>query len=144
LVGLASSAGFGWAEWRAQWRLAYALPTALEGRDMRVSGRIVGVPEPFAQGTRFTFEVSDVIGATGAGNGAAGDVDFDHFPRKVLLSWYRPTAELAQQLQPGRHWQLTVRLRRVHGSANPGGFDTERWMLERDIRAARCVRCPHR
>jgi len=140
LVGLALSAGFGWAELRAEWRLAYALPAAFEGRDMRVSGRIVGVPEPFAQGMRFTFEVSDVVDISESGKGAAAGVDFDHFPRKLLLSWYRPTPQLAQQLQPGRHWQLTVRLRRVHGSANPGGFDMERWMLERDIRASGQVR----
>jgi len=140
LVGLALSAGFGWAEWRAECRLAYALPAAIEGRDIRVSGRIVGVPEPFAQGMRFAFEVSDLIDVAESGKGPAADVDFDHFPRKLLLSWYRPTPQLAQQLQPGRHWQLTVRLRRVHGSANPGGFDTERWMLERDIRASGQVR----
>ena len=140
LVGLALSAGFGWAELRAEWRLAYALPAAFEGRDMRVSGRIVGVPEPFAQGMRFTFQVSGVTDETGPGKGPAVDVDFAHFPRKVLLNWYRPAPQLAQQLQPGRHWQLTVRLRRVHGIANPGGFDTERWMLERDIRASGQVR----
>ena len=140
LVGLALSAGFGWAEWRAQLRLAYALPAEIEGRDVRVSGHIVGVPEPFAQGMRFAFEVGSVINVTKSEKDPVAKVDFDHFPRKILLSWYRPAPQLAQQLQPGRQWQLTVRLRRVHGSANPGGFDTERGMLERDIRASGQVR----
>ena len=43
-------------------------------------------------------------------------------------------------LAPGERWQLTVRLRRPRGSANPYGFDYEAWLLERDIRATGNVR----
>ena len=43
-------------------------------------------------------------------------------------------------MRPGEVWQLTARLRRPHGNANPGGFDYEAWLLERNIRATGYVR----
>jgi competence protein ComEC len=41
---------------------------------------------------------------------------------------------------PAERWRFTVRLRRPHGSLNPGGFDLEAWMLERNLRASGYVR----
>lgn len=35
----------------------------------------------------------------------------------------------------GERWRFVVRLRRPHGYANPGGFDLEAWLLERNLRA---------
>jgi competence protein ComEC len=137
-LALALSAGFCWAALRAELRLACALPLALEGRDLRVAGRVSGVPEPFSAGTRFLFKVEAV--AAVAGEALPVALDPAHFPRTVQLSWYHPAPQLAEQLQAGRSWQLTVRLRRVHGSANPGGYDTERALLERDVRASGTVR----
>jgi competence protein ComEC len=138
VLALALSAGFCWAALRAELRLAYALPLALEGRDLRVAGRVSGVPEPFSAGTRFLFKVEAV--AAVAGETLPVTLDPAHFPRTVQLSWYHPAPQLAEQLQPGQAWQLTVRLRRVHGSANPGGYDTERALLERNVRASGTVR----
>ncbi|MGI4846704.1 MAG: ComEC/Rec2 family competence protein [Janthinobacterium lividum] len=52
-----------------------------------------------------------------------------------------PTSAMpAPQLQPGERWQLTVRLRRPHGNANPYGFDYEAWLLEQNLRATGSVR----
>src|SRR5258705_7540094 len=44
------------------------------------------------------------------------------------------------ELRAGERWQLTVRLRRPHGTLNSYGFDYEAWLLERDIRATGYVR----
>src|SRR5512142_101529 len=49
--------GFGWAAERAQWRLAEALPPAMEGGDAVVTGIVSGLPQPGETGTRFLFEV---------------------------------------------------------------------------------------
>lgn len=130
LVTAACAGGYGWAGWRANVRLADALPTAEEGRDRTVTGTIVALPERIDRGWRFEF----------APDGGAG------LPQRVLLSWYAqpyredgPPAEVPP-LHPGDRWQLTVRLKRPHGNANPDGFDYEGWLFERGIRATGYVR----
>jgi competence protein ComEC len=134
VLALALAAGFGWAAWRAEHRLLAALPLALEQRELTVSGVVRGVPEPQAYGTRFVFQI--VGSQPGLPLG---------LPRTVWLTWYlaRPQAGQAPaapvDLQPGQRWRLSVRLRRPHGNANEFGFDRERWMLERDLRAAGTV-----
>ena len=40
----------------------------------------------------------------------------------------------------GERWRVVARLRRPHGSVNPGGFDLEAWLLERNLRATGYVR----
>lgn len=110
--------GVGWAAWRAESRLANHLPGDLEGRDVIVSGVVANLPQPFAQGVRFEFAVNSALTADG---------QVATLPPRVMLSWYasRGRDEVAEvpSLQPGEVWQLTVRLRRPHGNANPGGFD---------------------
>ncbi len=60
------------------------------------------------------------------------------------FSWYqgRRDSERTGRLvvRPGEHWRLTVRLKRPHGNANPGVFDYEAWLLERNIRATGYIR----
>ncbi|WP_412479581.1 ComEC/Rec2 family competence protein [Azonexus sp. IMCC34839] len=123
--------GFGWAAWRAELRLADELPIAMEGSDVGIVGVIAGLPQGFANGSRFEFDVERV-----ATEGAA-------VPGRIMLSWYRGRSEGEAELpplRPGERWQLTVRLKRPHGNANPGGFDYEAWLLERNIRATGYVR----
>src|SRR5690606_7639089 len=43
-------------------------------------------------------------------------------------------------LVPGERWQLTVRLKRPRGTANPHAFDYEAWLFERGLRATGYVR----
>jgi competence protein ComEC len=66
-------------------------------------------------------------------------------PRHVVLSWWGGSSREEQPaalpaLAPGERWQLTVRLRRPRGTANPHGFDYEAWLLERNLRATGYVR----
>jgi len=124
--------GFAWAGWRAEIRLADALPTAWEGRDVEVVGVVATLPQDFSQGTRFEFAVEKVSTATAV------------VPQRIMLSWYQGQRDgeefVRQPLRPGERWQMTVRLKRPHGNSNPNGFDYEAWLLERDIRATGYVR----
>ncbi len=126
--------GFGYAGWRAETRLADALPRAWEGRDIEVNGVVTNLPQINERGTRFEFDVEEI--RTGGAQ----------VPKHISLSWYteRPRANTdpkpPPELRPGQRWQLTVRLRRPHGTQNPHGFDFEAWALERNIRATGYVR----
>lgn len=149
VFALALAVGLSWADWRAERRLQTALPPALEQRDLIVVGVIRGLPEPLEYGTRFVFQISDythdrasqIAGATGADARLGLPA---HLPQTVLLTWYTGSKTTPAQtppvdLQPGQRWRMTVRLRRPHGNANEFGFDRERWMLERDLRATGTV-----
>lgn len=124
--------GFAWAGWRADIRLADHLEAGWEGRDVEVIGVIAGLPQDFSNGTRFEFDVSSVSPKAAI------------VPQRIMLSWYqgRRDEELFARLPvlPGEQWRFTVRLKRPHGNANPGGFDYEAWLLERNIRASGYVR----
>ena len=117
----------------AAWRLADALATADEGRDVRVRGVIASLPAFFDGGTRFTARIEQVVGA--ADGGAAFAV-----PRQVALSWYGAGPAGVPPLLPAQRWEWTVRLHRPQGTVNPAGFDAEAWLFEQDIRAQGSVR----
>lgn len=135
LIALAVLA-FGSTGWRAQSRLAEALPSALEGRDLQLTGVIASLPQSDAVGTRFVFAVEQAL---------LGDTPVP-VPRRVSLGWYRNAAADAllpapeRELRAGQRWRFSVRLRQPHGSLNPHGFDLELWLFERGIRASGYVR----
>ncbi|HUI99906.1 MAG TPA: DNA internalization-related competence protein ComEC/Rec2 [Usitatibacter sp.] len=122
--------GFGYAAWRAELRLAEALPAAMEGRDVVVTGIVSGLPQERAEGTRFLFDVED----WGAGARNRGEL-----PSTLSLAWYAHDAT-TPRVAACERWRLAVRLKRPHGLANPHGFDFESWALERGIRATGYVR----
>ncbi|KGF82068.1 competence protein ComEC [Massilia sp. JS1662] len=123
--------GFGWAAFLAHGALADRLAAADEGRDVTLVGIVDNLPYHFERGVRFNFAVERVAGVT------------MKVPRRISLSWYsglRDTVAAGGDVQPGQRWQLTVRLQRPHGNANPGGFDYEAWLLEQGVRATGYVR----
>jgi competence protein ComEC len=120
-------AGVMLAAFWADARLRVQLDPAWEGRDARVTGVIAQLPQTGERGVRFLFDVEHV---------ATPSADL---PARVSLTWYAEDGS-APALHPGQRWTLTVRLRRPHGTANPFGFDSEAWMLERGIRATGYVR----
>ena len=139
LVAAVFVAGFGWATWRAQLRLAESLPHVLEGRDIVVVGTVAALPGSDARGVRFPFTVESVAGRDPDGRVLV-------VPSHLSLGWYRPRHGDAidggsvPDIRPGQRWRLTVRLKRPHGSANPFGFDYEYWLLEEGLRATGSVR----
>ena len=123
--------GFGWAAYLAHGALAQQLDRADEGRDVTVIGTVSDLPYRFGQGVRFNFLIERVVGAAA------------QLPRRVSLGWYadaRGKPSDVGDVQPGERWQLTVRLQRPHGNANPYGFDYEVWLLEQGLRATGYVR----
>ena len=127
--------GFAWAGLFAHFYLAQELPKDWEGRDLTVVGTIDSLPTYFERGVRFNLAVERVV---------SPDADKPILPKRIALSWYSAfSADELQpvgNVQPGERWQLTVRLRRPHGNANPHGFDYEVWLLEQNLRATGYVR----
>lgn len=152
-------AGFGYAAWRAETRLADALAPEWEGRDVAIVGVVDDLPDVSPRGVRFAFAVERV------------ETPDAIVPSRVSLSWMaageveararalrgemregaaraHPTAtgpdiearDDAPEVAAGERWRLVVRLKRPHGYANPGGFDLEAWLLERNLRATGYVR----
>jgi competence protein ComEC len=139
--------GFSYAHWRAEIRLADALDTAWEGRDVVIEGNISRLPQRLTNSPRpawrFEFQVDKTLSVEAK------------IPNNLRLSWYgqlptRPldedeasdseTSPTETTLQPGDRWRFKVRLKRPHGNANPGGFDYEGWLFEHNIRATGYVR----
>ena len=127
------AAGFYYAATRAQLRMDDALSPEWEGRDVQIVGVISSLPQHYERSVRFELDVERVI--------TQGAV----IPAHVALTWWGYASKDGQrgtqpEIKPGERWQLTVRLRRPRGSANPHGFDYEAWLFERDIRATGTVR----
>lgn len=123
--------GFSWAALLATLALQHELPKEQEGRDITLTGTIASLPFHFDQGVRFNFLVEK------------SDDPKARIPPKIALAWYtgfRDTRYVVGDVQPGERWQLTVRLQRPHGNANPHGFDYEVWLLEQGVRATGYVR----
>lgn len=119
--------GVAWSGWRAHAMLADFLPMSWEQRDVEVVGVVEGLPRAMGDAVRFVFKVESAEAPV---------------PQRIQLSWFPPRRGdgPVPHISPGERWQLTVRLRRPHGFANPHGFDYEAWLLERGIRATGYVR----
>ena len=124
LLACSFALGFAYAGWRAADRLAVALAPADEGRDVDLIGVVAGLPSRIERGVRFEFVVEQVATAAAA------------VPPRLSLAWYGRDAAVL----PGERWAFTARLRRPHGTFNPGGFDLEAWLFERNLRAGGYVR----
>lgn len=116
--------GFVYAASLATLRMSDELTFDDEGRDIAVIGVIASLPAKLERGVRFEFDVDHTV------------TPQVHAPRRVLLGWYSGNVAV----QPGERWSFTLRLKRPHGTMNPGGFDFEAWMLERNLRASGYVR----
>jgi competence protein ComEC len=121
-------AGFGYAALRAQIRLAEELPRAWEDEDIEIVGVVDDLPTVSAQGARFAFTVERVRTPRAI------------VPSRLSLAWFAPLRpafadEDVPVVHAGERWVLTVRLKRPHGTVNPGGFDLEAWLLQQGLRA---------
>lgn len=132
LALMAAAAGaFGLTGWRAAVFAQQALPPELEGVDLLVQGRVVGLPRRSAQSQTWVFEPE----------AAWRDARAVRLPERLQLGWYLRGQPSTQALpRAGEHWQFTVRLRRPHGAFNPHGFDRERWLWEQGVGATGYVR----
>lgn len=132
--------GFCWAALYAHYYLSRQLSPALENRDLQIIGVIDNLPKRVPQGLQFNFLVEKYHSKVAPAGIEA--TTLDKLPDKLALAWFdQPSNPIAaKDLRPGQRWQLTVRLKRPHGNANPDGFDYEVWLLEQGIRATGSVR----
>lgn len=120
-------AGFSAFALEAQDALSGQLAPDLAGTPLDVTVYIAGFP----------------AGSDDARQFVARPVNQPELPRLLRLSWFDP------QTRPefGETWRLCVQLRSPRGTANPGGFDYERWLLREGIGATGYVcasRAPRR
>ncbi len=127
--------GHVWAAGFAHYYLADELSRELEGKDIIVIGTITSLPHRFERGVRFNFAVEQA---------QTTEKNLVNLPSRIALSWYSGQGSKSRStldaVRPGERWQLTVRLRRPHGNANPHGFDYEAWLLDQRLRATGYVR----
>ena len=118
---LAFVLGMLWHGLWAQGKIQDRLPVELEGVDMLVEGFVSNLPQQNQISQQFEFQITN------------SDSNFSD--RKVLLNYYGKGI-----IEPGQKWQMLVRLNRPHGFANPGGFDYEAWLFQKNISAKGYVR----
>jgi competence protein ComEC len=135
LAGMVA-AGYGHAGRLATGLLAQALPAALEGDDLDVTGVVATLPQRVPSGVRFRLEVEE---ARRRGEPVV-------LPPLVAVAWYASrdddAALLPQQreLGAGQRWRFLLRLRQPHALFNPYAFDTELMLFEQGVRATGTVR----
>ena len=127
--------GFFWATIFATIRLSDALPHEWEAKPIELVGVVASLSQLTERGERFHFDVEQVLTENAV------------VPQHVSLSFYPPNTwgDVSTAMQPakfkaGERWQLTVRLKRPHGTQNPHGFDFESWALAENIRAVGSVK----
>ncbi len=127
--------GYVWASLFASWYLHEELAAEIEGQDITVVGTIDSLPHVFPDGVRFNFAIEKTF---------PDATLLARLPQKIALSWYAASknsdASAIPEIMPGERWQLTVRMKRPYGNANPMGFDYEVWLLEQRLRATGTVR----
>ncbi len=113
--------GFFWSGWFAHQSMTRVLPHDSEGRVLKVKGIIDSLPVIDQFGTHFIFVTDEYS--------------------KIRLSWQR-----AEPLNVGDEYEFNVKLKRIHGMQNPGGFDYEAWALQNELHASGSVvvRLPYR
>ena len=145
----ACALGFYYAAWQGERRLSVDLPSDWQGKDIDVIGVVAGLPHITDRGLRFRFDVEkslppDVQALSPtlsrvAREGAKASLHElpvnAHVPSHIYLSTYTDPKYPPLMPHAGERWQLTVRLKQVHGTSNPNAFDFELWALENDVRA---------
>lgn len=120
-IFLAFSMGLLWTNWVAHHVLHWQLPKEMEAKPVQVIGYISSLPQTYSWGKRFIFAIEEINFA-----------EKKYFPQvNVQLSWQNAD----QNCRVGDRYLLMVKLKRIHGSQNPGGFDFEAWAMQKKLRA---------
>ncbi len=119
--------GFAWCAFRASLALDARLPRALEGQDIDVVGVITDLPRRGANAWRFSVRIES----------ASHDGSALSLRGLARVSWYTKSDPFISSCS---RWHMRLRLKRPRGSVNPGGFDFERFALQRGIVATGYIR----
>jgi len=117
--------GFLWVVGYGSALLSYGLSDELENKKVVVQGIVSSLPELDNKKIRFNLDIK---------NTHIDGINTDG-PKRIRLSWYGKTPDI----KAGEHWQFFVKLKKVSGMMNPGGFDYERWAFEQGINATAYV-----
>lgn len=123
--------GMSWGLYYATEGVAQWIPKAWEGEDISIRGVVASLPRINEVSQRFEFRVDEVLNCPGLESNRP-DCEIDG---RLILSWYQKDI-----VRPGERWQFNVRLNRPHGNANPGSFDYEAWLFQRDVAATGYIR----
>ena len=117
--------GVCWASFNASNYLDHKLPENLAGQEFVVEGVIQGIPMMDDHVQRFMLDVNQF------------EIEDKSIvlPEYLRLSWY-----YGPGVNAGEHWRFRVRLKPPHGFMNPGGFDYEGWLYQKNIHATGYVR----
>ena len=110
-----------WAIFFAMHRLDDRLASTLESIEIPVTGIILGLPVQDKRRSSFDFKVTESA---------------YKLPNKIHLSWYFPD----QDIKAGQVWKFLIKLKRPHGSLNPGGYDYERYLFSQGVGAIGYIR----
>jgi competence protein ComEC len=122
---LASLLGFAWALLVAHHKLHHYLPAVLQGQTLIATGNIVSIPEHRPRQLRFDFLIKQIATQTAI-----------NYPLRVRLTLYHyKNAAKFPLLKNGDEWQFAIRLKRPRGFWNPGSFDYQAELLQKNIQA---------
>lgn len=113
---LGFSLGFFWLVVYLHFFAAASLPKRLEGEKLLVTGTVVSIPVKNTMYDSFVFSTQSI----------------NHKKYKLKINWYYAPYDL----KVGERWHLTVKLKRPHGTHNPGAFDYSQWAFQNKISAA--------
>ena len=113
--------GILYAEYEVYEQLAWQFPESHLADNHLLTGQLEGLPEHRGEITRFRFKVNSI---NHQAIGSHGTIYF-------RLACYRA----CPNFRADQHWQLLVRLKPPNGYANPQGFDYEKWLYTREIKA---------
>ncbi len=113
----------GWL-WAANYAIWHA-PPAINHLDIRENYQAIGIvsslPEARSNHIRFQFRVSQLNSTQQSRHG-----DW-----LLQVKWYQPQIPA---VKVGEQWQLSLRIKPVHGYRNPGGWDYDAWLYHQGIR----------
>jgi competence protein ComEC len=117
---------FFWSVRAGQEALDQRIPFSWEGVALTVEGRVDDLPEAVTRGVRFRFQPVKVTQ--------------DGHDTRIDYGRWQLFSSLPELPAPDALCTLTVKLKRPHGVANPGGFDYEAWLLSEKITATGSVK----
>lgn len=134
---LALVLGFTYAALSAKVRLSDTLPRAWEQQAIEVIGVVASLPEHTERAIRFNFVVEKTLTR---GARVPQHISLMQYQAGFSTSTYAQSTLPIQAFHVGQRWQLTVKLKRPHGTYNPHGFDFESWAFSENMRATGTVK----
>lgn len=106
-------------------------PPMSTAQNCTIIATIEGLPRPSAHAQQLLLRINKIENEAGATRCTV------RVGQRIRVGDYAPTPP---DYRGGQVWQFNLRLKPPHGSANPGGFDYERWLFSQHIVATGSVR----